>query len=147
MNKKGITLIELIIVMVIISIGAALMVPSIGVWLPNYRLKSATRDIVSLMRVAQMKAVSNNILYRVTFDTANNKYFIEYSQDSGATWTKEGDDQTLPTGVQFNTTFPGNSTTFSPNSTATNGDITLNNNKGTTKKIRLLGLTGRIKIE
>ena len=60
-NRKGITLIELIVVMVIIAIGAVLMAPNIGGWLPNIRLRSATRDIASTMRVAQMKAVSNNI--------------------------------------------------------------------------------------
>ena len=56
-NKKGITLIELVVVMIIIAIGAVLLVPNIGGWLPNYRLKSATRDIVPTMRNAQMKAV------------------------------------------------------------------------------------------
>jgi prepilin-type N-terminal cleavage/methylation domain-containing protein len=147
MNQRGVTLIELIIVMVIIAIGATLTAPNIGGWLPNYRLRSATREVVSIMRVAQIKAVSNNIWYRVTFDTANNKYFLEYSQDLGTTWTKEGEDQTLPTGVQFNTTFAGNATTFFTNSTATDGNITLNNNKGSTKTVRLLGLTGRIRIE
>jgi general secretion pathway protein H len=147
MNRKGITLIELIVVMVIIAIGAVLIAPNIGAWLPNYRLRNATRDVVSIMRVAQIKAVSNNIWYRVTFDTANNKYFLENSQDLGTTWTKEGEDQTLPTGVQFNTTFAGNITTFAPNSTATDGNVTLNNNKGANKRIRLLGLTGRIRIE
>jgi len=46
MNRKGVTLIELIVVMVIIAIGAVLLAPNIGAWLPNYRLRSATRDIV-----------------------------------------------------------------------------------------------------
>ena len=59
-NKKGITLIELVVVMIIIAIGAVLLVPNIGGWLPNYRLRSATRDIVSTLRTAQMKAVSSN---------------------------------------------------------------------------------------
>ncbi len=147
MNQRGVTLLELIVVMVIIAIGAVLTTPNIGGWMTNYRLRSTTRDIASIMRVAQIKAVSNNIVYRVTFDTANNKYFLEYSQDSGATWTKEGEDQALPTGIQFNTTFPGNVTTFSPNSTATDGNVILNNTKGSIKTVRLLGLTGRIKIE
>ena len=75
MNRKGVTLIELIVVMVIIAIGAVLMVPNIGAWLPNYRLKSAARDIVSTMRVAQMKAVTSNVEYRVSF--INNSYVIE----------------------------------------------------------------------
>ena len=147
MNRKGVTLIELIVVVAIIAIGAVLTTPNISGWLPSYRLRNATRDVASIMRFAQLKAVSNNIWYRVTFDTANNKYFLEYSQDLGTTWTKEGEDQTLPTGVQFNTTFAGNATTFFTNSTATDGNVTLNNNKGATRRVRLLGLTGRIRIE
>ena len=65
-NQKGVTLLELIIVMVIIAIGATLMAPGISSWMPHYRLRSATRDIVSTMRVAQIKAISNNLTYQVS---------------------------------------------------------------------------------
>jgi general secretion pathway protein H len=146
MNEKGITLLELIIVMVIIAIGAVLTAPNIGGWLPNLRLRSATRDVASVLRLAQIKAVSSNTPYRVVFDTANESYVIQY-QDTGGGFVTDGGTQSLPTGIKFNTTFAGNITTFLPNSTATDGDITLNNSKGSIKKIRLLGLTGRIKIE
>lgn len=140
------TLIELIVVVVIIAIGAVLTTPNISGWLPNYRLRSATRDVASIMRFAQLKAVSNNTSYQVVFDTAHDSYILQY-QDTGGGWVAEGISQTLPTGVKFNTTFPLNITTFSPNSTATDGNITLNNTKGSTKTVRLLGLTGRIRIE
>ena len=154
MNQKGLTLIELIVVMVIIAIGAALLAPNIGAWMPIYRLKGATRDVISTMRVAQMKAVSTNIWYRVSFDTGQNKFYMENSQDVGTTWTKEGDDQVLPTGVQLNTTFADNIVTFYPNSSATQGNlrsplqignITIVNTKGSQKTIQLWGTTGRIK--
>ena len=146
MNPKGITLIELVVVMAIIAIGAALTTPNIRGWLPNYRLRSATRDVASIMRFAQLKAVSINTSYRVIFDTANDSYVLEY-QTTGGGWLTEGEAQSLPTGVKFNTTFAGSITTFLPNSTATDGNVTLNNNKGASKRIRLLGLTGRIRIE
>jgi prepilin-type N-terminal cleavage/methylation domain-containing protein len=145
MNQRGVTLIELIIVMAIIAIGATLTAPNIGGWLPNYRLRSATRDVASTLRLAQIKAVSNNTSYQVVFDTAHDSYILQY-QDTGG-WVADGISQTLPTGVKFNTTFPLNITTFSPNSTATDGNVTLNNNKGSMKTVRLLGLTGRIRIE
>jgi len=76
MNQKGVTLIELIVVIVIIGIMGVLMVPNIGGWLPNYRLRSAARDIASTLRVAQMKAVSNNLSYGVVFDTANQQFEV-----------------------------------------------------------------------
>jgi prepilin-type N-terminal cleavage/methylation domain-containing protein len=146
MNQKGITLIELLVVFVIIAIGAALIAPNIGSWLPNLQLRSATRDVVSVMRVAQIKAVSMNTPFRISFDTLNDSYLVEY-WTSGGGWVADGVTQTLPSGVKFNTTFAGNITTFSPNSTATNGNVTLNNTKGSIKMVRLLGLTGRIKVE
>ena len=145
MNQKGITLVELIVVMVIIAIGATLLVPNIGAWIPIYRLKGATRDVVSTMRVAQIKAVSSNIWYRVFFDPGQSKFFLENSQDLGTTWTKEGDDQVLPTGVQFNTSFAGNAAIFYPDSTATAGTVTITNTKGSQNTIQLWGTTGRIK--
>ena len=144
MNQKGVTLMELIVVMVIIAIGAALTVPNIGGWLPNYRLRSAARDVASTLRFAQIKAVSSNTTYQVVFDTANDSYIIQYL-DTGGGWVNDGETQTLPAGVKFNTTF-GNVASFSSNSTVANsGDINLNNTKGATKKIRLL--SGRIRIE
>jgi type IV fimbrial biogenesis protein FimT len=144
MNRKGVTLVELIIVIVIIAIGALLMAPNIGAWLPHYRLRSATRDLISTMRVAQMKAISNNLRYQISF-TANNNYVLQY-QNTGGGWVNDGAVQTMPTGVQFNTTF-GNSAIFFQDSTSTSGNVVLNNTKGTTKTIQLLGATGRIKSE
>jgi len=52
MKRRGITLIELIIVMAIIAIGAVLVAPNIGAWIPHYRLRSAARDVVSTLRTA-----------------------------------------------------------------------------------------------
>lgn len=146
MNRKGITLIELIVVIVIIAFGAVLMVPSIGAWLPYYRLKSGARDIASIMRVAQMKAVSNNLRYHVSFDKDNNNYILQY-QTTGGALVNDGEAQTLPKGVTFNTTFAGNIATFFTNSTASKGDVILTNTRGAQRIIQLLGTTGRIRIE
>ncbi len=144
MNQKGVTLIELIVVMVIIAIGAALTTPNISGWLRTYRLKSAARDVASTLRLAQIKAVSANTTYQVVFDTVHDSYILQY-QDTGGAWVTEGVTQILPTGIKFNTTF-GNTASFSPNSVIANsGDINFNNTKGTTKRIRLL--SGRIRIE
>jgi prepilin-type N-terminal cleavage/methylation domain-containing protein len=144
MNQKGITLIELVVVFVIIAIGAALTAPNIGGWLPYYRLRSATRELVSTMRVAQMKAISNNLQYRISFDAANNNYVLQYQTTAG--WVNDGVTQTVPAGVQFNTSF-GITANFFADSTSTNGNVVLNNTKGITKRIQLSGATGRIKSE
>lgn len=147
MNKKGVTLIELIVVMVIIGIGAVLLAPNIGTWLPNYRLRSATRDIVSTMRTAQMRAVSTNTPYGVGFDA--NAYQL-YRSSGGL--TAEGGVINLPNGVQFNNnTFPINATLnkpfaqFNTDSTSSGGGVTLQGTKGS-RRITVTTATGRVTI-
>jgi prepilin-type N-terminal cleavage/methylation domain-containing protein len=143
-NQKGVTLLELIIVMVIIAIGATLMAPGIGSWIPIYRLKSATRDIASTMRIAQMKAISNNLTYQISFVPGNRSYILQY-QDTGGGLVDDGDLQVLSNGFQLNTTFTGNIATFRPDSTITGGIVNIINSKGSQKTIQLAGR--RIRIE
>jgi len=150
MDKKGITLVELVIVFVIIAIGAVLLVPNIGTWLPNFRLRGATRDVASMLRTAQMKAVSTNIPYGVAFDS--NSYQL-YRSSGGL--IPEGSVVTLQSGVQFKEPpkFPVNGdlgkpfAQFNPNSTAAAGSLTLQNTKGTQRTITVTSATGRVKIE
>ena len=147
MKKKGVTLIELVVVMAIIAIGAVMVAPNIGAWIPNYRLRSSTRDIVSALRTAQMKAISMNTQYQVAFNPGAGSYILQY-QDTGGNWINEGVTQALPSGIQISgMTFPGNNATFYPNSTCSDGSITLVNPKGTSKTIALTFSTGRAQIQ
>jgi type IV fimbrial biogenesis protein FimT len=147
-NNEGVTLIELVVVLVIIAITASLMVPNIGAWLPIYRLRSATRDIVSTMRTAQMKAVSINSRYRVNFDVLGNGYFVQYQTTSGL-WVNDGTTQNLPPGITLKEAdFRGApQAVFNSNSTSSAGSVTLQNTKGSTKKISLTSATGRVNID
>jgi prepilin-type N-terminal cleavage/methylation domain-containing protein len=148
-NRKGVTLIELIVVMVIIGIGALLIAPNISAWLPNYKLRSATRDIVSTMRTAQMKAVSRNLDYEVSFTQnvdGSGSYILKYN--TGGSWVIEGKTTNkFPSGITIDAiSFPGNNAQFNKNYTASAGSITLKNNKAK-KKISVTTSTGKIKIE
>lgn len=148
MNRKGITLIELVIVMVIIAIGAVLLIPNIGAWLPNYRLRSAARDICSTMRTAQIKAVSTNNVYGVEFDIAKGSYILKVQTTAG--FKEDGAEQSLPKGVSFlSASFSGGvpRVTFNPNSTASSGSVVLRNIKGARKTIKVIAATGRTYIE
>jgi prepilin-type N-terminal cleavage/methylation domain-containing protein len=141
-NKRGVTLIELVVVFTIIAIGAVLAVPNIGPWIANYRLRTATRDITSTLRVAQMRAVSNNFVYRVEFDTGARTYTLQRSTGGG--WVAEGTAQTLPTGISI--VVPG-PVGFWPNSSSNGGSIQLTNTKGAQRTVTVLPSTGRISIQ
>jgi type II secretory pathway pseudopilin PulG len=135
----------LIVVMVIIAIGAALFVPNVGGFLPSYRLRSATRDIASTMRTAQMRAVSRSLTHRVSFTT--NTYILQFENPPG-TWVNDGSTRTLPPGVTISaiSLSSGTNAVFNPNSTSSSGSLTLQNSRGTTSRLSLTASTGRVKI-
>jgi len=153
MNNKGVTLLELVVVFVLIGIMAAFLVPSIGTsWLPRYRLRTATRDIVSTMRTAQMRAVSSGVqyTYQVAFNVTANTYVLQYT--TGGPTYNAGPVQTLPSGIIVTVAgLPNNTAKFNSNSTCPSGGtdvITLSYKKnGVTweqKQISLNTATGRI---
>ena len=73
-SKSGFTLIEVIVVMVIIAIMAAIAMPRFVDWLPNMRLKAAARDLYSNMQKARMLAVKSNKSTAIIFDDSNDRY-------------------------------------------------------------------------
>ena len=146
MNKKGVTLLELVIVMVIIAIGATLMVPNLGPWIQHYRLRSATRDIVSIMRVAQMRSVSQNTSFRVDFNSVARTYTLQRS--TGGIWVTDGAPASLPDGVKIiSNNFSGMKAVFNPDSTASSGTLGLNNKRNDQKAITVSPSTGRVTID
>jgi len=81
-KSRGFTIIELAIVLLVLSVMALFMVPAIGRWLDNYRLKQAARGVVSDLQYAKIKAMSLGRLCTIAFtstgytifDDANNNY-------------------------------------------------------------------------
>ncbi len=149
-NEKGVTLIELVVVFVIIAILAILMVPNIGAWLPSYRLRGATRDVISTLRTAQARAVSTNTPYGVGFSGG----VCQLYRSSGGL-TAEGAPINLPSGVQFtNNTFPVNGTLGQPfaqfntdsTSPGAGGGVTLQGTKGA-RRVTVAPATGRVRSE
>lgn len=148
MNKKGFTLIELIVVFVIIGIMAVIAVPNISGWMPGYRLRSATRDIVSTMRTAQMRAISNpGWQYLVNFNVGANSYILQHNT-GGLGVFNDGPVQTAPSGITINIAgLPGGTATFNSNSTSSGGGVRLQNTKGATRNITVNTATGRVMIQ
>jgi len=148
-NKKGVTFIGLIVAFVVAALGVVLLVPDIGGWLPNYRLRSATRDIVSAMRSAQKKSVTSPLRYRVNLNSTDvgvNTYTLEYH--SGGNWHREGGLRRLPAGIVIsNNTLPNQRAEFYTNSTSSAGTITLTNTiRGRSRVIALTPDTGRVNV-
>jgi prepilin-type N-terminal cleavage/methylation domain-containing protein len=70
MKKDGFTLIELLITFIILGIATAIAVPVFSRWLPNSRLKSATRDVFSNFQLAKLTSIRSNSYCTITFNQA-----------------------------------------------------------------------------
>lgn len=121
-SSKGFTIIEMMIVIAIIGILAAIAIPNFISWLPNYRLGSAARDVLSTMQLARLRAVRENANVVISFDTGNDSYraFVD-NGEGGGTRNNEIRDGTekiikngqMPAGVDlYNASFGGPTTRF-----------------------------------
>jgi prepilin-type N-terminal cleavage/methylation domain-containing protein len=87
-KNSGFTLIELVIVIVVLVILAAVSVPIFLSWLPEYRLRSAADDLYAHLQHSKIQAIRNNNNWAVQFVESSNSYTI-YSnyKDSSDTGT------------------------------------------------------------
>ena len=97
MRKNGFTLIELLVTFVILGIVTAIAIPGFARWLPNYRLKSAARELYANMQLAKMGAVKDNADWAVVFDTGSNRYLICSDKGADGSWSNTADNTTEKT--------------------------------------------------
>lgn len=131
LNASGFTASELLVVCAILAILAAIAIPAFSMWMPQFRLKQAARDLYSTMQSMKMTAVKNNQSTSVAFSTSPHQYQCEYSI-SGVTVTKTVVLADYGSGVKFDDpghslTFTASPITFDGRGFCTTGDIYLSN--------------------
>ena len=117
-RKSGFTLLELMIVIAILAIGASIAIPNFIGWIPKYRLRSGTNAIHSVLQQARLLAIRYHTDIVVDF-TANG--YTAYADDGAGSadadnngipdnarnWTRDGAERVhtsgnLPAGVVVN---------------------------------------------
>ena len=142
-KNKGFSLIELIIVIALIGIIAAIAAPNFTRYRDNTNLREAARDLASDIQLYKQRAMAENVNYRVTF--SGNNYLIE----RGATWddvaTKAVGANNASIVINSNT-YAGGIILFSPRGTTTSGTLVLKHNgRGSTASITTSTM-GRVRV-
>lgn len=147
-NESGFTLMELILVVVVMGIVAAIAIPAFMGFLPSMRLNGAARQVMVDLMDARMEAVKQNNEFRVFFGSpsANQYQVLDDDDNNGTAGTGEAvttkNIQDNYSDVTFSST--GNPI-FSPKGTATTtSTITLQNSSGS--KSVSVSIAGRVKI-
>jgi prepilin-type N-terminal cleavage/methylation domain-containing protein len=76
--SRGLTLIELLITLAVLSIVAAMLIPQLGQQSPD-QLMAAAEIVAADVEYARSLAVVNNSKYQITFDVPANRYRLRHS--------------------------------------------------------------------
>ena len=150
-RNKGVTMIELVVVMSIIAILALFMSPALGEWASGFRVRGASKDIADALQLARLKSISDAVEYRVALDLDNQQVSVWRGnlRRNSTNWpSQEGSTITPPRGVTIdnvdsNTTGVQNIIFRPDGMTTASSDIAILNEDGDTFQVSV-SQTGRV---
>jgi prepilin-type N-terminal cleavage/methylation domain-containing protein len=87
-RQKGMSLVELLVVVGMIGVIALVTVPAMLQLMPQYRIRSAASELSAALRYARQKALGTRVPWKVSFDSTKERY--AYAQYIGTTVTDAG---------------------------------------------------------
>jgi prepilin-type N-terminal cleavage/methylation domain-containing protein len=155
-DRRGVTLLEMMLAVAIIGIISAFAVPNYLITLPLRRLKADAVDIANNMKYAKMQAVKLNRDVGVHFYPDKRAYCVFLDANDNNQFDGDTEilrfDMDLRRTVSFDRggswTITNNRVIFSPDGSATvaSGTVVLVNSTGETRSIVVAPITGRIRV-
>jgi prepilin-type N-terminal cleavage/methylation domain-containing protein len=157
-SRRGVTLIEVLSAVVVAGVITALAAPNFDRAIERIKFKSQTKEVVSMLRAARSKAITEKTPYGVNFDyvCGTISLFKEKSSppnssfDAGTDSVVATDSLSSGDNVHVYSTFSNSTVFFQPNGSATqSGDVDLwayNESASSYSRINVLASTGRSKV-
>ena len=147
-QRKGMTLLELILVMLILSTVLAMAAPSLRGFFASRRIDDTAAHLLALTQYARSQAISEGIVYRLNFDTRDRTYWLT-AQKAGvfeSLHTEVGQVYTLPKDIKLELEDIEQKDrdvfiAFTPHGTMTDGTIRLIDQGGRTLEITCPSVT------
>ena len=140
MSARGFTLLELLLVLAIAAMAAAIVIPSLPGALDSSRLRGSAGEVRATLNLARTLAVSESRSRYVAFDLDNGEYGIG---GDNVTWR-------LPEKIRIASVRLGDSTAdrgtvrvrFYPDGSADEANVAISLQEGGTLRVRIDPLTG-----
>jgi Tfp pilus assembly protein FimT len=152
LNERGITLVEIIVVIALIALMTAIAVPAMSTRMAHTRLVRATRDVAAELGAVRHLAISKNTPYRLSFTLQATPLTDSYARSylTGGTWTDDPAtvSRSISSGVDITSPSSSFDVEFKPNGTADSESICLQNLSDSTDRmeITIYSATGRTEV-
>lgn len=165
MKNKGFALMELVVVLIILALSAALVTSSLSNLSRTVELKAAAKKVSGILRYYRSEAVNKGLTYQVLFDSelraikVQSVSITESSVEKGEDEKKEEDAPKtlygLPKGVQMkeldftSPQYPCDlpAIEFYPNGGSNGGSVLFNSPEREGYRIKVHFLTGMVEVE
>lgn len=153
-RSRGFSLLELVIVLIIISLLAILVTPTLTKTISHMEVKSAAKKISAILRYCRSDAVNKNKIVQVNFDTKANLISV-LSGEEGEENPSVRNSYHLPNGIRMEKIEAGKtilenalpSFEFYPNGGANGGTAVVRGGEGRSYTLQVDFLTGGVKVE
>ena len=142
--KRGVTLIELLIGIGIMTVLMTIASPHFQGYILNTNLRSAAREIEADIEDLKQRAITENNTFEIVFDTLQNRYTIQQGGNPVQVKTPTTYSQDIRIA---SAPFGGGSTVaFQTRGTATSGSVNLTNSRGSTASVSI-NISGRTYVQ
>jgi prepilin-type N-terminal cleavage/methylation domain-containing protein len=157
MKKKGFSLVELTIVLLIIGLSISLVIPSLSHILKTAELTGAAKRVSAVLRYGRSEAINRGQVYQILFDSDLGQVKVQLMESTEG--KEEGKSQQkiyrLPHGVRIKEVkvdsfqYPSDlpAIEFYPNGGSNGGSILIDNQEDKSYKIHVDFLTGSVAIK